>query len=72
MKKLLLVLFFFQISSNAFGIISKEKKPCYLNSSDLNRNLINSEAEKIAFINGINEAIGWTECCIPELELREG
>ena len=31
-----------------------------------------SEAEKIAFIKGINEAIGWTECCIPELELREG
>lgn len=46
---LLLVLFFFQISSNAFGIISKEKKPCYLNSSDLNRNLINSEAEKTTF-----------------------
>lgn len=31
-----------------------------------------SEAEKTAFINGISEAIGWTECCIPEFELREG
>lgn len=31
-----------------------------------------SEAEKIAFINGINEAIGWTECCIPEFEFRGG
>jgi hypothetical protein len=28
--------------------------------------------EKLAFIKGMNEAIGWIEFCIPELELREG
>lgn len=28
--------------------------------------------EKDAFIKGLNEAIGWTEFCIPELELCEG
>ncbi len=30
-----------------------------------------SKEEKKAFIHGINEAIGWTECYIPELELCE-
>ncbi|WP_250631546.1 hypothetical protein [Rhodoflexus caldus] len=25
--------------------------------------------EKLAFIKGLNEAIGWVEFCIPELEL---
>lgn len=25
--------------------------------------------EKNAFIRGVNEAIGWTECCMPEFEL---
>lgn len=25
--------------------------------------------EKKSFLKGINEAIGWMECCIPELEL---
>ena len=30
----------------------------------------NSIEEKLAFIKGINEAIGWTECCIPEPELN--
>ena len=28
--------------------------------------------EKLAFIKGLNEANGWVEFCIPELELREG
>lgn len=28
--------------------------------------------EKLAFVKGLNEAIGWVEFCIPELELREG
>ena len=32
----------------------------------------NTLEEKEAFIKGINEAIGWTDCCIPELELCEG
>jgi hypothetical protein len=25
--------------------------------------------EKLAFIKGLNEGVGWTEICIPELEL---
>jgi hypothetical protein len=29
----------------------------------------NSEEEKQAFLEGLNEAIGWTDFCIPELEL---
>jgi hypothetical protein len=29
----------------------------------------NSEDEKLAFIKGLNEAIGWIEFCIPELEI---
>jgi len=32
----------------------------------------NTNEEKEAFVKGINETIGWTECCIPELELCEG
>ena len=27
--------------------------------------------EKLAFIKGLNEANGWLEFCIPDLELRE-
>jgi hypothetical protein len=27
--------------------------------------------EKMAFINGLNEAIGWVEFCIPEMDLRQ-
>jgi hypothetical protein len=30
--------------------------------------LFNSEEEKLAFIKGLNEAIGWVDFCIPELE----
>jgi hypothetical protein len=30
----------------------------------------NSEEEKNAFANGVYEAIGWSDCCIPEYELR--
>jgi hypothetical protein len=29
----------------------------------------NAEGEKQAFIKGLNEAIGWMEFCIPELEV---
>lgn len=29
----------------------------------------NSEEEKQAFIKGLNEAIGWIDFCIPELEI---
>lgn len=29
----------------------------------------NSDDEKQAFIKGLNEAIGWIEFCIPELEI---
>lgn len=29
----------------------------------------NSEEEKQAFIKGLNEAIGWVDFCIPELEI---
>lgn len=29
----------------------------------------NSVEEKQAFISGLNEAIGWIDFCIPELEL---
>ncbi|MCU0360058.1 MAG: hypothetical protein MUF75_04960 [Bacteroidia bacterium] len=29
----------------------------------------NSLKEKDAFINGINEGLGWMEICIPELEI---
>lgn len=29
----------------------------------------NSEEEKQAFIKGLNEAIGWMDFCIPELEI---
>lgn len=32
----------------------------------------NSQKEKEAFIKGLEEAIGWTEYCIPENELCEG
>jgi hypothetical protein len=43
------------------------------NEEELTTNLKNysfkSLKEKQAFIRGINEAKGWTECCIPELEL---
>jgi hypothetical protein len=28
--------------------------------------------EKLAFIKGLNEANGWVEFCIPELELYQG
>lgn len=31
--------------------------------------IFNSQKEKEAFLKGINEAIGWTECCFLELEL---
>jgi hypothetical protein len=27
-----------------------------------------TEEEKNSFLKGINEGIGWTECCIPEFE----
>lgn len=27
--------------------------------------------EKLAFTNGLKEAVGWIEICIPELELSE-
>jgi hypothetical protein len=26
--------------------------------------------EKLAFIKGLNEAVGWAEICIPEFELQ--
>lgn len=26
--------------------------------------------EKLAFIKGLNEAVGWVEICIPEFELQ--
>jgi hypothetical protein len=29
----------------------------------------NSAEEKQAFIKGLNEAIGWVDLCIPELEI---
>ena len=29
----------------------------------------NSSEEKQAFIKGLNEAIGWVDFCIPELEI---
>jgi hypothetical protein len=29
----------------------------------------NSEEEKQAFIKGLNEAVGWLDFCIPELEI---
>jgi hypothetical protein len=32
----------------------------------------NSEAEKQAFIYGLNQAIGWMEICIPEVEISKG
>jgi len=28
----------------------------------------NSESEKQAFCKGINEAVGWVECCFADLE----
>ncbi len=31
----------------------------------------NSKAELDAFMYGVNESIGWTECCFPEYELHE-
>jgi hypothetical protein len=31
--------------------------------------LFTSEEEKQAFIKGLNEAIGWVDFCIPELEI---
>lgn len=47
-----------------------------LTEEELKNNLkeysFSSEEEKISFIKGVNEAIGWTECCIPEVELCEG
>ena len=46
-----------------------------LNEEELKLNVkefsFNSEEEKIAFVNGVNEAIGWTECCIPEYVLNK-
>lgn len=47
-----------------------------LSNDELQNNLreytFNSIEEKNSFLKGIDEAIGWTEYCIPELELREG
>jgi hypothetical protein len=28
-----------------------------------------SEINKMEFIKGLNEAVGWTDICIPELEI---
>ena len=32
--------------------------------------VFHSIQEKLAFIKGINESIGWNVCCIPEFELQ--
>lgn len=32
--------------------------------------IFNSEEEKIAFINGLEEALGWSSYFIPELEIE--
>lgn len=44
-----------------------------LSNEELNINVkeyqFETEKEKQAFINGLNEAVGWTDICIPELEI---
>lgn len=44
-----------------------------LSEEELNVNvqeyLFETEIEKQAFIKGLNEAVGWTDICIPELEI---
>lgn len=44
-----------------------------LSNEELNINVreyqFESEKEKQAFINGLNEAVGWTDISIPELEI---
>ncbi len=44
-----------------------------LSDEELNLNVkeyqFETEIEKQAFIRGLNEAVGWTEFCIPELEI---
>ncbi|MFZ6037609.1 MAG: hypothetical protein ACOYU1_05130 [Bacteroidota bacterium] len=52
----------------AFNNIPFTKEELEINVKEYN---FNSQEEKEAFLKGINEAIGWTECCIPELELCE-
>jgi len=29
-----------------------------------------SKEDKESFLRGLNEGIGWTECCIPEIEIN--
>lgn len=44
-----------------------------LSEEELNVNvqeyLFETEIEKQAFIKGLNQAVGWTYICIPELEI---
>jgi hypothetical protein len=39
---------------------------------NVNEYQFETEIEKKAFIKGLNAAVGWTEFCIPELEIASG
>lgn len=48
---------------NSESFTVKEKQ------SNIKEYFFNTEEEKKAFCSGINEAVGWIECCIVENEL---
>lgn len=55
--------------TKAFNNVPFTKEELEINVKEYS---FNSQEEKEAFLKGINEAIGWNECCVPELELYEG
>lgn len=55
--------------------VAKAYKNEYFTEYELKNHIkiydFDSISERKAFIKGINETLGWSECCLPEFELNE-